>query len=90
MEMAACHCTAIYRRAGKPRTDKGVSGEGAWRIVPVTDEQLAEAEASKGRDNLIIALAKYENLTDGAEVGPEIGKPEYLRPLLYLPSSWSY
>ncbi|MEI3532015.1 MAG: hypothetical protein V8Q65_07355 [Bacteroidaceae bacterium] len=56
-------------------TDKGVSGEGAWRIVPVTDEQLAEAEASKGRDNLIIALAKYENLTDGAEVGPEIGKP---------------
>ena len=46
-------------------TDKGVSGEGAWRIVPVTDEQLAEAEASKGRDNLIIDLSKYENLSDG-------------------------
>lgn len=53
-------------------TDGSISGEGAWRLVPVSAEELAAADASK---NVVLAFTKYDGITNGAVVGPEIGKP---------------
>lgn len=52
-------------------TDFAVNGEEAWRIVPVSAEELAAVESDKDRDDLAIALAKYGNITSGAVVSNE-------------------
>lgn len=56
-------------------SDKAADGEGSWMLEPVSDADLAKAEAAKSRDELNVAITQYEGLTNGAVVGPELGKP---------------
>lgn len=56
-------------------SDFTVNGEEAWRLTPVSAADLEAAQASRPADQLAIALSLYKDITDGAEVGPEAGKP---------------
>lgn len=55
--------------------DKG--SPSAWYIRKVPAEQIAGIDdpARKAKEELLKTITKYDGLTDGVEVGPEIGKP---------------
>lgn len=54
-------------------TTATANGEGAWKLIPVTADELAEAESKGSVENLSILIAKYNGLLDGAEVGTAVG-----------------